>query len=191
MSIDAARHAHTNVDTYKVVFTGPVGAGKTTAIRAISDNLPMMTDVAATDDTRLRKASTTVAMDFGVIRLGRHEVVHLYGTPGQERFDFMWEILQEGALGLLVLVDNARHDPVADLLRFVDAYGGFIHRTAMAVGITRTDLAPEPRREAHLAALAGRGIHCPVFSVDAREPRDVSLLLQALLYTIDPEVHPR
>lgn len=177
-----------SVDTYKVVFTGPVGAGKTTAIRSISDNLPMMTDVAATDDTRLRKASTTVAMDFGVIRLGRHEVVHLYGTPGQDRFDFMWEILREGALGLLILVDNARPDPVSDLLRFVDAYDAFIATTAVAVGITRTDLAPAPTRRAHLDALAGRGIHCPVFTVDARDGRDVSLLLQALLFSIDPEV---
>ena len=180
-----------SVDTYKVVFTGPVGAGKTTAIRTISDNLPMMTDVAATDDTRLRKANTTVAMDFGVIRLGRHEVVHLYGTPGQERFDFMWEILREGALGLLILVDNARPEPVGDLLRFVDAYDEFIDRTAVAVGITRTDLAPEPSRQAHIDALSHRGLRCPVFTVDAREVRDVSLLLQALLFTIDPEAGER
>ena len=105
------------VDHYKVLFTGPVGAGKTTAIRTISDNLPMMTDVSATDETKDRKPQTTVAMDYGVIRLGRNEVVHLYGTPGQERFDFMWEILQEGALGLVVLVDNARPSPIADLER--------------------------------------------------------------------------
>ncbi len=61
-----------SVDHYKVLFTGPVGAGKTTAIRSISDNLPMMTDVHATDETRDRKPSTTVAMDYGVIRIGPH-----------------------------------------------------------------------------------------------------------------------
>jgi signal recognition particle receptor subunit beta len=179
-----------SVDHYKVLFTGPVGAGKTTAIRTISDNLPMMTDVAATDETRDRKPSTTVAMDYGVIRLGRHEVVHLYGTPGQDRFDFMWEILQEGALGLLILVDNARPDPVADLVRFLDAYAAFITTSGVAVGITRTDLAAAPARQAYVDPHAGRGLRCPVFAVDARDHRDVSLLLQSLLYCLDPEASP-
>ena len=179
-----------STDHYKVLFTGPVGAGKTTAIRTISDNLPMMTDVAATDETRDRKPSTTVAMDYGVIRLGRDEVVHLYGTPGQDRFDFMWEILQEGALGLLILVDNARPDPVGDLTRFLDAYESFIASSGVAVGITRTDLAATPRRADYVEVLARRGLRCPVFEVDAREHRDVSLLLQSLLYCLDPEASP-
>lgn len=179
-----------STDHYKVLFTGPVGAGKTTAIRTISDNLPMMTDVAATDETRDRKPSTTVAMDYGVIRLGRNEVVHLYGTPGQDRFDFMWEILQEGALGLLILVDNARPDPVGDLVRFLDAYEAFIASSGVAVGITRTDLAATPARAAYLDVLTRRGLRCPVFEVDARDHRDVSLLLQSLLYCLDPEASP-
>ena len=178
------------VQHYKVLFTGPVGAGKTTAIRSISDGLPMMTDVRATDETRDRKPQTTVAMDYGVIRLGRSEVVHLYGTPGQERFDFMWEILQEGALGLVLLVDNARPDPLGDMGRFLDAYDTFIRTTGVVVGITRTDLAPTPRRAAYVEVLARRGLRCPVFEVDAREHRDVSLLLQSLLYCLDPEASP-
>ena len=175
------------VDHYKVLFTGPVGAGKTTAIRSISDSLPMMTDVHATDETRDRKPNTTVAMDYGVIRLGRSEVVHLYGTPGQERFDFMWEILQEGALGLVILVDNARPDPVADLTKFLDAYATFIASAAVVVGITRTDVRPEPRREVYTGSLAARGLRCPVFTVDARDYGDVSLLLRSLLYCLDPQ----
>lgn len=174
-------------DHYKVLFTGPVGAGKTTAIRTISDNLPMMTDVHATDETRDRKSHTTVAMDFGVIRLGPTEVVHLYGTPGQDRFDFMWEILQEGALGLVILVDNARTDPVEDLHRFIDAYEDFIASAAVVVGVTRTDVQPVPDRAMYVRSLANRGLRCPVFTVDARDERDVSLLLQALLYCLDPE----
>lgn len=176
-----------SVDHYKVLFTGPVGAGKTTAIRTISDSLPMMTDVHATDDTKARKSHTTVAMDFGVIRLSHNEVVHLYGTPGQERFDFMWEILQEGALGLIILVDNARPDPAGDLLKFLDAYRDFISDSAVAVGITRMDLAPTPTRDSYVRALEGRGLRCPVFSVDARSEHDVSLLLQSLLYCLDPQ----
>lgn len=178
------------VDNYKVLFTGPVGAGKTTAIRSISDNLPVMTDVAATDETRHRKRSTTVAMDYGLIRLSRDEVVHLYGTPGQDRFDFMWEILQTGALGVIVLVDNALPEPLRDLRRFLDAYDGFIRRSKVAVGITRTDLAPLPVRDAYVELLLERGLLCPVFTVDARRRADVSLLLQALLHSLDPQAVP-
>jgi signal recognition particle receptor subunit beta len=176
-----------NTSHYKVLFTGPVGAGKTTAIKTISDNLPVMTDVRATDETKDRKANTTVAMDYGVIRLGRDEVVHLYGTPGQERFDFMWEILQEGALGLLLLIDNARPKPLDDLRKFLDAYAGFIDTSAVAVGITRTDLAPTPPRQAYVDALAERGLCSPVFTVDARNHDDVSLLVQSLLFCLDPQ----
>ena len=160
------------VQHYKVLFTGPVGAGKTTAIRSISDGLPMMIDVRATDETRDRKPQTTVAMDYGVIRLGRSEVVHLYGTPGQERFDFMWEILQEGALGLVLLVDNDT----------------FIRTTGVVVGITRTDVRALPARQEYLDLLLARDLRCPTFTVDARSPADVSLLVRSLLYCLDPQV---
>lgn len=171
----------------KVLFTGPVGAGKTTAIRTLSDSLPVMTDETASDETKDRKTNTTVAMDYGVLHLDHNEIVHLYGTPGQDRFDFMWEILRDGALGLLLLVDNARPDPLEDLRHFLDAYEPFIATTAVAVGITRTDLVAEPRRQAYVDVLAARGLRCPVFTIDAREHDDVSLLLQSLLFCLDPQ----
>lgn len=181
------RESTTHRGNYKVLFTGPVGAGKTTAIRTISDSLPLMTDEHASDDTRDRKPNTTVAMDYGVLRLAHDEVVHLYGTPGQDRFDFMWEILRDGALGLLLLIDDHRPDPLDDLHHFLDAYEPFIETSAVAVGITRTDLNPHPRRDRYVEALARRGQRCPVFTVDAREIDDVSLLLQSLLFCLDPQ----
>src|SRR5690554_7751801 len=76
---------------YKIIFTGPVGAGKTTAIAAISDKPPISTDEAASDMTTSRKSQTTVAMDYGVKYLDNSDILHLYGTPGQERFNFRSE----------------------------------------------------------------------------------------------------
>ena len=76
----------------KIIFTGPVGVGKTTAIAALSDDPPIQTDASASDMTAVRKGYTTVAMDYGLIQLDENTKVHLYGTPGQERFDFMWDI---------------------------------------------------------------------------------------------------
>jgi GTPase SAR1 family protein len=97
---------------YKLLFTGPVGAGKTTAIASLSDEAPIKTDVVASDMTRRFKPETTVALDYGVMRLPAGGKLHLYGTPlygtpGQERFDFMWEILTTGGVGLIVLLRQA------------------------------------------------------------------------------------
>lgn len=68
---------------YKIIFTGPVGSGKTTAISALSDTPVLNTDEIASDMTRNRKPTTTVAMDFGVMKLDGDDQVLLYGTPGQ------------------------------------------------------------------------------------------------------------
>ncbi|MDO9238739.1 MAG: ATP/GTP-binding protein, partial [Methylicorpusculum sp.] len=111
---------------FKILFTGPVGAGKTTAINSISDVPPIKTDAAASDMTKARKPSTTVAMDYGLIHLAGGEKIHLYGTPGQERFDFMWDILVTGGIGLILLLDNTRSDPFQDMKFFLDAFGKFI-----------------------------------------------------------------
>jgi signal recognition particle receptor subunit beta len=103
---------------YKIIFTGPVGAGKTTAINSISDLPPVKTDAAASDMTKSKKSATTVAMDYGVMNLPGGEKLHLYGTPGQERFDFMWDILVTGGIGLVLLLDNTRADPFVDMKFF-------------------------------------------------------------------------
>ena len=99
------------MSNYKIIFTGPVGAGKSTAIAALSDVPPVTTDEQASDMTKDLKPTTTVAMDYGVMKLDGDERIHLYGTPGQERFNFMWDILSEGGLGLVMLLDNTRTDP--------------------------------------------------------------------------------
>ena len=96
----------------KIIFTGPVGVGKTTAISALSDEPPVQTDASASDMTLVRKGYTTVAMDYGVIHLDEETKVHLYGTPGQERFNFMWEILSQGSMGLVLLLDNTKKQSI-------------------------------------------------------------------------------
>jgi signal recognition particle receptor subunit beta len=171
---------------YKIIFTGPVGAGKTTAINSISDKPTIKTDAVASDMAKNRKASTTVAMDYGVMYLEGGEKVHLYGTPGQERFDFMWDILTTGGIGLVLLLDNTRDDPFQDMRFFLNAFDKFIESTAVAIGVTQMDLSAKPTVSDYQAQLRAMGLKPPVFSVDAREFSDVSLLVQALLYSLDP-----
>jgi signal recognition particle receptor subunit beta len=171
---------------YKIIFTGPVGAGKTTAIESISDIPPVKTDEIATDMTRTRKTATTVAMDYGVMNLADGEKIHLYGTPGQERFDFMWDILTLGGIGLILLLDNTRSDPFHDMKFFLQAFASFIGKTQVVVGITQMDLSNKPTVEDYQYQLQTLGFRVAVFSVDARVRNDVSLLVQALLYSLDP-----
>ena len=171
----------------KIIFSGTVGAGKSTAIAALSDIPPVATEAVASDETGLIKKTTTVAMDYGVLNLPGGEKVMLYGTPGQERFDFMWEILTEGGIALVLLIDNSRGDPLKQLRFYLGAFSGFIRKTAVAVGVTHMDLQSSPSLADYQAELDRAGQPgVPVFEVDARSRRDVCLLIEAVLSVIDP-----
>jgi uncharacterized protein len=171
---------------YKIIFTGPVGAGKTTAIQAISDVPLIKTDATPSDMTKLRKSSTTVAMDYGIVNLADGEKIHLYGTPGQERFDFMWDILTTGGIGLVLLLDNTRADPYKDMWFFLDAFKKYIAETSVAIGITQMDISNKPTIADYHDQLQISDLNPPIFAVDARVKNDVSLLVQSLLYSLDP-----
>lgn len=170
---------------HKIIFTGPVGAGKSTAINSISDVPVISTDELATDDVKNRKDTTTVALDYGMIKLGMGENIHLYGTPGQERFNFMWDILVDNAIGIIILVDNANADPLSDLSFFLKTFNKFISNSAIAIGITRTDLGGGPSLSDYHRILKDFDINPPVFEVDGRKKSEISMLIQALLFSID------
>ena len=174
------------METYKIIFTGPVGAGKTTAISAISDIEPFATEEVATDETSEIKERTTVAMDYGMMKLEDGNRIHLYGTPGQERFNFMWEILAEGGIGLILLINNLNPEPLKDLEYYLSQFEDFIKKTGVAIGITRTADKPKPDIDEYAALLANRQMVVPLFEVDARNKRDIVMLTQSLLYSLDP-----
>jgi small GTP-binding protein len=91
---------------FKVVVTGPFNVGKTEFIRTISDIPIVTTEKRITDHLAATKEETTVAMDYGHVRIGE-DLFHLYGTPGQPRFDFMWEILSKEMHAFILLVDSS------------------------------------------------------------------------------------
>ncbi|NTU79203.1 MAG: GTP-binding protein [Chloroflexales bacterium] len=94
---------------YKIVVTGTYAAGKSQFIRNASEIEPVETEVPVTDPgERAIKTHTTVGLDFGTLRLDDRHKLFLFGTPGQERFDFLWEQLAIGCLGYVVLVDSCR-----------------------------------------------------------------------------------
>lgn len=174
------------MSSYKIVFAGPVGAGKTTAITSISDIEPFQTEEFATDEVSNLKENTTVAMDYGLIKLDDGERIHLYGTPGQERFNFMWEILADGAIGLILLMNNIESEPLQLLEKYLDAFSEHINEAGIAVGITRTESGIGPSIDDYQAVLSRKQIGAPVLEVDPRVKNDVIRLTESLLYNLDP-----
>lgn len=175
----------------KFIFTGTPGAGKTTAIAAISDYPPISTDALATDDLQDVKEQTTVAMDFGELTLESGERIGLYGTPGQKRFRHMWEILITGGLGLIILVDNSRSHPIDDLKIYLDNFRHFILQTGAVIGITRSDLNANVAISDYQDLLEQEGLILPILEIDARVKDDVLLLLDMLMATVEmnqPEI---
>lgn len=173
-------------NTYKIVFAGPVGAGKTTAIQSLSDIAVVNTEAAASDVIKNLKPTTTVAMDYGLMKLDSGDQVRLYGTPGQKRFDFMWDILTENALGLVLMLKASAPDPLADLHLYTREFRDLISETALVVGLTHTDSAGplvRPRIAQELQALQ---LPPTVMDTDARQRNHMARLVQTLLYSIDP-----
>lgn len=175
------------VGHHKLIFGGPVGAGKTTAIGAASDIPPLRTEAPILGGPGQSKPFTGAVLDYGAMTLGDGCTLHLYGTPGRERFDFMWELLTEDALALILLIDNSRPDALDQLHFHLGAFSRFIRDTALSVGITHCDLGGGLTLDDYQAELEGAGFGCvPVFVVDPRCRRDVCLLIEAALSVLDP-----
>src|SRR5512139_106337 len=114
------------MQTVKMVVTGPFNAGKTEFIQSVSE-----IDVVSTErkisnrEERAVKEATTVAMDFGRITVDEDLVLYLFGTPGQKRFDFMWEILSEGMLGFIVMVDSTRPETFREARSILETFRAY------------------------------------------------------------------
>lgn len=169
----------------KIVFTGPMGAGKTTAIRAISDAPPVSTEVGNHDQKTFAKESTTVALDYGEVALDNGTSLRLYGTPGQGRFSFMWEIIGRGALGVVLLLDASSPTALSDLTTFVDTFRRVSPDQAFVVGVGRLPAEHGSRLDQFSQALAASDVIAPVFAVDVREREDVLLLIETLLCILE------
>ena len=166
---------------YKIIVAGPVGAGKTTAVNSLTDDNAFMTDAAVSDEvTKKRKSSTTVGMDFGVVRLNANDEAYVYGTPGQQRFNFMWEILSEGAHGLILLFDNTRNYPLRDLKYFTESFADLIASKPLVIGVTRSDVSGEIPLEAYQQWLKALNLNATVHFVDARKKSDIEQLVHLL-----------
>lgn len=126
------------MEIMRLVVTGTVGAGKSTFIRSVSEIATVDTDRQATDEVAQLKKKTTVAMDFGRLQFAPGMALHLYGTPGQSRFDFMWDILIRKAHAYVVLVDAHRPSDFRACRRML-AFMEQRVKIPMIIGLTHMD----------------------------------------------------
>lgn len=170
----------------KIVFSGPMGAGKTQAIASLSDIPVVSTEAKNTDLVAHTKPLTTVGIDYGELTLVDGTSVGLYGTPGQERFDFMWSILAQGALGVIILIDHAAADPVQDMARYVATFEK-IYQGRILVGVSQIDKQPERPFEIYREWLRENERNLPVFPVDMRKKDDVLLLVETIITALEQD----
>ena len=170
------------MEIMKLVVTGPVGAGKSTFIRSVSEIAVVDTDRKATDETAQMKPTTTVAMDFGRLQFGPDMALHLYGTPGQSRFDFMWDVLIQQAHAYLVLVPANRPAEFRNA-RMIQRFMKARSTAPMILGFTHTDCDDAWDREDVAIALGfADGLHRPpIVSLNALEPQSVATALMELV----------
>ncbi|AGI91518.1 ATP/GTP-binding protein [Streptomyces albidoflavus] len=175
----------------KVVIVGGFGVGKTTMVGSVSEIRPLTTEETMTqagvgvDDNRgvESKTATTVAMDFGRISITDQLVLYLFGTPGQERFWFLWNGLFEGALGAVVLVDTRRLEVSFDVIGRLEERG-----VPFVVAINSFPEAPRHNLDDLRRAL-DLPDHVPIFDCDARyreSSRDALMTLMRYLHEMTP-----
>lgn len=169
---------------------GPVGSGKTEAIRSISDIETVDTDVVASDETALIKTHTTVSMDVGTMSLGGTDKLRLLGAPGQTRFDYMWDILLMQAQGVILTINHRAKAPLVDLGSYLFAVEQrcTTRRVPIVVCVTHIDSDPGRPLQPYTEYLAQRGcsicnVPPPIVEMDARKGKHVrsALLTMAAL----------
>ncbi len=170
-----------------ILFAGPMGAGKTTAIRSLSEIEVVSTEAANSDRATVDKPTTTVALDYGEITIGAAEKVRLYGVPGQRRFDFMWSILKERARGLVLLVNADAAEPHAMAVEYFEEFRDLYDRGAVVIGVTRGDLTDGFSITDYSEAIveAAPEVIVPVLPVDARDRGDMTALLTTLIANLE------
>jgi small GTP-binding protein len=170
------------MQTVKMVVTGPFSAGKTEFIQSISEIDVVATERKISRQEERVKDQTTVAMDFGRITVDDELVLYLFGTPGQRRFDFMWEILSEGMLGFVVLLDSVRPETFREARNILETFRSYAP-VPYVVAANKQDL-PDAWEPEDLRIALRIPTEVKVLACVATDRESVKRVLLELLYSI-------
>jgi len=168
-------------DIAKILITGPFNAGKTTLIQFVSDEQTSGKDVQATDALAQYKSMTTVGLDFGILHVDDELDVHLFGTPGQARFNFMWKILSKGALGTIFLIDSSSQRAIDEGKEMLKFYRN-LSDMPIIIGATKRDLAGA--KDINELGQELGIVDMPIIPCDPRKKDDSKLLVLSLFQEI-------
>ena len=165
----------------KLVLAGPVGAGKTTAIRSICDSEPISTEMPMTEGATADKSTTTVAFDFATILLDDGTPLMVYGLPGQAHFSFMRPIVLKGAIGVMVMLNATDSDIGEQCGEWLRAMHEIDPHLAIVIGITHSEHTPGFSLQPVRSAVRQFGRAVPAFTFDPRDRAQSMHLVRALL----------
>jgi uncharacterized protein len=185
----ARAHRSNSIRPLKIVVTGPFAAGKTTLIESISEVAIVDTERDVSEHaSEGGKHRTTVAMDFGRLTFGEDCSLFLFGTPGQRRFEVMWEILSEGMIGFILLVHAADPRSLEEAAHIFEQFKRYAD-VPYLVGVTHLDLVGAPN-DVLLEVVRERLDLPPEITVVGCDPRRKDDV-KSLMLTILNEVHER
>ena len=167
----------------KMVVTGPFSAGKTEFIKSVSEIKVVSTErkISRASESA-SKAETTVAMDFGRITVDDDLVLYLFGTPGQRRFDFMWEILSEGMLGFVVIVDSTKPETFREAIGILGTFEGYAN-APFVIAANKQD-QEDAWKPSDLSIILSLNSKVKVLPCVAHDKESVKYILLELLYSI-------
>jgi signal recognition particle receptor subunit beta len=174
----------------KVVVAGPFSAGKTTLITTISEVAVLSTERKVTDHSGAIKAHTTVALDFGRISFANGASIHIFGTPGQRRFEDVWGAVADGMVGLVLLVHADDERSAKEARSILDVFRRYAD-VPFCVGVTHLDRVFRPPSQVieQVRALLDIDASVPVLACDPRRREDVKVLLLRIFVAVQARLH--
>ncbi|WP_260863780.1 GTP-binding protein [Citrobacter sp. Marseille-Q6884] len=176
------------MDEFKILFAGPTGAGKTTAINTVSDVSVVSTEVPRSSlDTESEKSqlipknTVTIGIDYGEFSFDDNTRVRLYGVPGQLRFEFLWELIHKGASGTIILFDITSNAFSDEIDFFINRFHEVLLTDKCIIGISKYSDEYSPRVTELLDLMGKYKVDVPVIAVDIRNKEDVLKLLTMLV----------
>ncbi|WP_318388425.1 GTP-binding protein [Enterobacter sp.] len=176
------------MDEIKILFAGPTGAGKTTAIGAVSEISVVSTEVfrSSLDTESLNsqtspKNTVTIGIDYGEFNLDAHTRIRLYGVPGQVRFEFLWDLIYQGASGIVILFDITSSTYLSEVDFFINRFRDILLSDRCIIGISKFENSYLSRVDQLKDLLSELQIDVPVVAVDVRNKEDMLKLITMLV----------